>query len=123
MNPGQQARTAPALRPGSQFTMPATDAGFKTVVEQAGYIPDHVDLRRARTMTVPLSEITVATQPGLNPDLVSRYAATAPKRKPLLRSWGDAIAVLNGHHAIAAARRRYDKAIRARWMPDGNEDS
>jgi hypothetical protein len=104
--------------PDSQFTMPAKDAGFKTVDEQAGYIPDHVDLRRARTITVPLSEISVATQPQLNPDLVSQYAASAPKRKPLLRSWGDGIAVLNGHHTIAAARQRHEKDIRARWMPD-----
>ncbi len=86
--------------------MPAKDAGFKTVDEQAGYIPDHVDLR---TITVLLSEISVATQPHLNPDLVSQYAAGAPKRKPLLRSWGGGIAVLNGHHTIAAARHSPSK--------------
>jgi hypothetical protein len=32
-----------------------------------------VDLRRARTITVPLSRITTAAGPVLNPDLVSQY--------------------------------------------------
>ena len=78
-----------------------------------------MNLARLPALDVNLDEITVASQPVLDADLVSAYAATPPKHKRvLLRGYGDAVAVADGHHAIAAARLRGEVSIRARWIDD-----
>jgi hypothetical protein len=104
-----------------RFTSPVTDHGFRVVDENMAILPDHVHLGRLPALDIDLDEITVASQPVLDPDLVRAYAENPPKRKRiLLRSYwgGDEVAVADGHHAIAAARLRGETSIRARWIDD-----
>ena len=105
--PGPEAvepRTLEHFASGDGFTEQAGQHGFTHVDPEAGYIPDYVNLRRLAHTEVSLKDITVASQPSLNPELVRKYRDEPPKRKVLLRQYGDDIAVVNGHHSIAAAR-------------------
>jgi hypothetical protein len=93
--------------------------GFDHYDPEAGEIPDHVDLRRLEHVTVPLDEIRVASERHLDPTLVRRYQDKPPRRKPVLRPYGDdSVAVVDGHHTIAAARARGETDIKARWMDE-----
>ena len=106
------------------FDSSVRNHGFRHVDESMVIIPDHVHLGRLPAYNFPLSKITVASQPMVDPDLVRQYRDEPPKRKRIIVRPYNAghLAVADGHHAIAAARARGDTHIRARWMGEDYED-
>lgn len=118
VNPNLSPAQFPYWEHPEHFTDPVTNHGFRHVDENAATLPD-VHLGRLPAVTVPLDEVTVASQHHLHPGLVEEYTKQKPARKRiLLRPYGDGIAVADGHHAVAAARARGEKTIRGRWIED-----